>query len=349
MCTEIGMLVSVPLWEGTMSSIKDVARLAGTSTSTASRVIAKNGPVKAETRERVLKAIEMLDYKPNLLASGLRAKSGRLIGLILPESIHFDFGFFIQSISGICMQYDMGLIIGNHHNDPELESKLFDDFYSRNIDGLIISPASDASLLGKRLKNSLGKVVLIDREIANSNCSSVTLDNYKAGYLIGKFLISKGHRKIACITGPNHISISRDRTIGFRDALKESNYYLDDNFVFEGNFNYDSSTDAIDAFVQKPNFKEITALWAENDVMAVGALKELHKLGFNVPDDIALAGMDGTDISLLSIPSITTISQPFGEMAAKAVDLLLHPVSSEPVKVKFEPVLIPRESTDRIL
>lgn len=330
-----------------MSSITDVAKLAGISKSTVSRVIANSGPVKPSTREKVLKAIEMLDYNPNLLASGLRAKSGRLIGLILPESVHFDFGFFIQTLADLCMQYNLGLIIGTHHNNPELESKLFDDFYSRNIDGLIISPVSDASLLGKRLKDSLGKVILLDREITNSTCNSVSLDNYKAGYIMGSHLFSKGHRNVACITGPQHISLSRDRIAGFRQAFLDKGIIIDENFVHEGNFDADSSFEAIKRFSRHPGFSSITAIWAQNDVMAAGALKKLTELGKSIPEDIALAGMDGTDLSYLSTPSITTILQPFSQMAEKTMELLLDPPADAPVKIKFDPILVENESTKK--
>lgn len=327
-----------------MSSIIDVAKLAGTSKSTVSRVIQNNGPVNTETRERVLKAIRDLDYTPNLLASGLKAKSGKLIGLILPDPLYHEFGVFIQAIGQICMQHNLGLIVGTHHDEPELESKLFEDFFSRNIDGLIISAVSDDSILKTRLKSSLGKVVLIDRKIDGAPCSSVSLNNYKAGVLIGNHLCQFGHSRFAIITGPKRILLCREREQGFSDSLSKHGFRINPNLSFECNFTFEAGAEVAKKLLEMRPEMRPTAVWCENDRMALGLIKALSENGIRVPEDIAVAGMDNEYFSSINNPGLTTLSQPSHAMAEEAVKILLKETTS-PEKMVFDPILVIREST----
>ena len=197
-----------------MASMKDVARLASVSESTVSRVLNQSLPVEQDTRLRVQDAIRKLNYRPNLLAKGLRNRSGKLIGLVVPEIVHHTFASFIQFIEESVVARGCGLILGNHKNNPELEESFIDDLIRRNVDGIIFSRVSDESRV-MRLINQTGiPVVVIDRAVEQEEVASVVLDNHGPVCSQGSISGSAGHRKIACVTGPLKISLCRERLAG---------------------------------------------------------------------------------------------------------------------------------------
>jgi len=327
-----------------MPSMKDVASMAGVSISTVSRVINQTIPVDEQTRSKVLDAIETLNYRPNLLAKGLRVKSGQLIGLILPEIRLHAFVQIINSVEEYVVNRGFSLIIGNTHNDPDIEEKLLDNLLRRNVDGIIFSRLSDESRVLNLIKKSRVKVVAIDRELDVQDVPHVILDNYGAGVMAANHLISLGHKNIACITGPLNIKLCRERLAGFSDTIKKEHLPFEDNQIYEGRFDFDSGFNGAEHFLSQNS--GITAFWAQNDLMAIGALKTLKTHLLNVPDEIAIMGMDNLEISRMVAPALTTIMQPFDEMSKKAVEILFDGESeSEPQRIILQPGLIVRDST----
>lgn len=332
-----------------MSSMKDVAEIAGVSVSTVSRVINKTIPVDKKTRLKVLGAIDKLNYRPNLLAKGLRVKSGHLIGFAVPEISHHPFIKLINHIEECVDKHGFNLIIGNTHNDPEIEIEFIDRLIRRNIDGIIFSRVSDESRAIGMLKESNIPVVALDRELDDRDVFSVTLDNYKAGVIAAEHLIKLGHKKIACITGPLNIKLCRERLRGFRDCLKENKLKHNGHYLFEGNFKFQSGIEGVNIFLK--NKIEFTAVWAQNDLMAIGALKAFMTNKARVPSDFSLMGMDDLGIARMVTPALTTISQPFKEMSEKAVELIMSLGKNEmPVerKIVLEPSILVRESTAHV-
>jgi len=327
-----------------MPSMKDVASMAGVSISTVSRVINQTIPVDEQTRSKVLDAIETLNYRPNLLAKGLRVKSGQLIGLILPEIRLHAFVQIINSVEEYVVNRGFSLIIGNTHNDPDIEEKLLDNLLRRNVDGIIFSRLSDESRVLNLIKKSRVKVVAIDRELDVQDVPHVILDNYGAGVMAANHLISLGHKNIACITGPLNIKLCRERLAGFSDTIKKEHLPFEDSQIYEGRFDFDSGFNGAEYFLSQNS--GITAFWAQNDLMAIGALKTLKTHLLNVPDEIAIMGMDNLEISRMVAPALTTIMQPFDEMSKKAVEILFDGESeSEPQRIILQPGLIVRDST----
>jgi len=318
--------------------------MAGVSISMVSRVINQTIPVDEQTRSKVLDAIETLNYRPNLLAKGLRVKSGQLIGLILPEIRLHAFVQIINSVEEYVVNRGFSLIIGNTHNDPDIEEKLLDNLLRRNVDGIIFSRLSDESRVLNLIKKSRVKVVAIDRELDVQDVPHVILDNYGAGVMAANHLISLGHKNIACITGPLNIKLCRERLAGFSDTIKKEHLPFEDNQIYEGRFDFDSGFNGAEYFLSQNS--GITAFWAQNDLMAIGALKTLKTHLLNVPDEIAIMGMDNLEISRMVAPALTTIMQPFDEMSKKAVEILFDGESeSEPQRIILQPGLIVRDST----
>ena len=329
-----------------MTSLKDVAALAGVSVTTVSRVINDQSLVDAGTRRRVEEAIEKLRYRPNLLAKGLRAGSGKMIGFVVPMTAHSTFSRFLQYVGDYSYQKGYNLVVGSHHNDPDIEERLIDSFYRRNIDGLILSLVSDESrVLGSIHKSSV-PTIIIDRMVSRGQHTSVTVDNYRAGVLMAEHFLSLGHRKIGCVVGLMSISLARERLKGFRDTLGDNGVALDDRHICEGDYDFESGIIAAKKILQNPGNRP-TAIWAQSDDLAAGVLKYASSIGISVPRELSIAGMDDNEIARVLTPSLTTIAQPVREMSEKAVDLIIGGKPLVEKSVITEPKLIIRESTAR--
>jgi DNA-binding LacI/PurR family transcriptional regulator len=330
--------------------MKEVAKLADVSISTVSRVINENIPVDENTKKRVLDAIDQLNYKPNLLAKGLRVKSGHLIGFIVPEISLHPFVNLINSMEEYVVSKEFNLILANTKNDPNIEEMQIDRLIRRNVDGVVITRVSDESRVIDIIDRSNIPFVVVDRELEMQESLSVVLDNYKAGELAARHLIELGHRQFACITGPLNIKLCRERLKGFKDTLSENDIGLSEERIFEGNFKFNSGIKGMEHFLRHQ--LPITALWAQNDLMAVGCLKVLQHNGIRVPEDMSLIGMDDLEIARMITPTLTTINQPFKQMSKEAVDMLLRKKSGQEVKPKkivLQPQLIKRSSTSSFL
>jgi DNA-binding LacI/PurR family transcriptional regulator len=326
--------------------MKDVAKLAGVSESTVSRVINRSIPVDDETRRRVEEAIRKLAYKPNLLAKGLRIKSSGIIGLVVPEIVHHTFASFIQAIEESTFSRGYALIVGNHKDDPDIEESFIDGLVRRHVDGIIFSRVSDESRVMKIVNRTQVPVVVIDRAAEKEELASVVLDNRKAGRLAGEHLVGLGHRRIGCISGPLKIALCRERIAGLREVLDRHGLSLAEDAVFEGNFKFESGIVGAEQILGK--HPEITALWAQNDLMAVGAMKYLGTRGKTVPGDVSLMGMDDIGLARMISPALSTISQPFDDICEKAVELLLAQ-KNEPGaaarRIVVDPGVVARDST----
>lgn len=329
-----------------MASIKDVAKLAGVSPTTVSRVINDSESVGERTKDKVLVAIKKLDYKPNLLAKGLRIKSGNIIGLVVPEIIIHAFIYFINYTLEIVSQKGFNLILGCTHDDADIEEKFIDDLIRRNVNGIIFSRVSDESRVLRIINRTNVPIVVIDRALENEEIPHVIVDNYKAGVIAAKHFIELKHKDIACVTGPLKIGLCRERLNGFSETLKENGIELKKELIYEGDFKFESGEEAVKYF--SSNKKNVTAIWAQNDLMALGVQKELMTNNIKIPEDISLMGMDNIGVVQMVKPSLTTISQPFKEMCEKAIELIILQNDDKEIRekmIKLEPSLIIGEST----
>jgi DNA-binding LacI/PurR family transcriptional regulator len=329
-----------------MSSIKDVARLAGVSVSTVSRVLANSTSVDEETKRKVDKAIDAINYKPNLLAQGLRSKSGYVIGLAVPEILHETFSRFIRYTEQEVSALGYNLIIGNTKGMPDIEGAFIDTLLRRHVDGIIFSRVSDKSQVIKIFEKWNIPVVIIDRALDREDVPTVVLDNYRAGTIAAEHLVELGHRKFAVITGPQDIALSRERLKGFTDVLEGHGLFLVGRNICEGNFKFDSGLEAGKYLLE--NKIDFTALWAQNDLMALGAMNVFERNKLRLPEDISVVGMDNLSSAEMIVPTLTTVVQPFQEMCHKAVEIIMTLKRGEKPKEKrivLQPGIIIREST----
>lgn len=305
-----------------MASMKDVARIAGVSVSTVSRVINETLPVNDETRKLVEDAISKVQYRPNLLASGLRSKSGNLIGLAVPELAHQSFDRFVKHTEEFVREKGYGLVLGDTGNDPDTEAAFIDHLIRRNVDGIIFIRVSDESRALEMLDRTTIPYVVLDRGLSSGTAPTVVMDNFAAGRLAAKHLISLGHREIACVTGPLNVSLCRDRLDGFTQTLAEADIPVLKENILEGDFKYGTGLDIVPALLEKS--PRITAVWAQNDLMAIGIVAGMFDRGLNVPKYLSVLGVDDITTCKMIRPQLTTVRQPFREMSEAAVDLLLQ-------------------------
>ncbi|MEO8409854.1 MAG: LacI family DNA-binding transcriptional regulator [Propionivibrio sp.] len=326
--------------------MKDVAVLAGVSTSTVSRVINNSMPVDAETRLKVERAIRAINFKPNLVARGLRMKSANLIGMVVPELQHETFTSFIKFTEQFVEAQGYNLVIGSTNTDLDTEERFIVNLIRRNIDGIIFSRVSDNSQVLKLLEHSKVPVVVIDRTLAREDIPSVVMDNHGAGVMAAEHLLTLGHRRFACITGPMDISINRDRLAGFRETILGRGGSLDEKCVFEGNFKFESGGKGADYLLDTR--ADFTALWAQNDYMAIGAMNRLLARGIAVPADVSVVGLDNIEHAWMIQPALTTIAQPFKKMCESAVDFIVRMKRKEVLeatRMVLAPGLVVRATT----
>jgi DNA-binding LacI/PurR family transcriptional regulator len=326
--------------------MKDVAILAGVSTSTVSRVINNSMPVDEETRLKVEQAIKTINFKPSLMARGLRMKSANLIGIVVPELQHETFTSFIKFTEQSVEAQGYNLVIGSTSSNVETEERFIVNLIRRNIDGIIFSRVSDNSQALKLIDRSNIPIVIIDRSLEREDIPSVVMNNYGAGVMAAEHLLSLGHRQFACITGPMDISINRDRIRGFRETIALNGGTLEDKCVFEGNFKFESGARGVDYLLDTR--AEFTAVWVQNDYMAIGAINRFVARGISVPGDVSVIGLDNIEHSWMIQPALTTIAQPFQEMCANAVDIIIKMSRKEIVsatRIVLDPELVVRGTT----
>ncbi|TVR73761.1 MAG: LacI family transcriptional regulator [Spirochaetaceae bacterium] len=326
--------------------MKDVATIAGVSVSTVSRVINNTLPVDARTRELVERAIRKVSYRPNLLASGLRSKSGNLIGLAVPEIAHQSFDNFIKHTEEFARANKYGLILGDIHNDPDGEADFIDQLIRRNVDGIIFIRVSDESRALEMLNRTTIPYVVLDRGVSTATAPTVVMDNYQAGRLAAEHLIALGHRNVACVTGPLNVSLCRDRLDGFTQTLSAAGLRILRSDIHESDFQFDSGVELVPGILERN--PSLTAVWAQNDLMAIGIMAGLRDHGLDVPGDVSVLGVDDISACRMLRPQLTTVKQPFREMSRAAVDLLLRESAlgeriSEKIVIPTE--LVIRQST----
>jgi DNA-binding LacI/PurR family transcriptional regulator len=331
-----------------MASMKEVAERAGVSISTVSRVLSRKVPVDAATEHRVRSAIEELNFRPNLLAAGLRSKSGRSIGLVVPRISDPFFSSLIDHVDRAVIERGYNLLLFNTHSDPDFERQIIDNLISRRVDGIIFAIASDESITIELLAGVDIPIVMLDRIADTDKLLSLRLDNEAAGTLASEHFASLGHRRVACVTGPLKVRLCFDRLNGFRVALNQRGIALETECIFEGDFTYSAGILAAErlAMVQP----RITAIWAQNDLMAAGVLKGMISRGRRVPEDLSIMGMDDLLVPPMLQPSLTTIVQPIQPMAEKAVEMIMDGIKKVPLErhVVLQPTLAARESTSMV-
>ena len=302
-------------------SIRDVARRAGVSATTVSRVINDNAPVAKDTRRRILEAIEALSYVPHGGARSLITRKTHTIGVLLPDLYGEFFSELIRGIDQTARKNRHHVLVSGSHSDPaELEAML--RALSGRVDGLIImAPDVNAYPLIARFGRAV-PIVLLDSDPEGCDLPSITIDNFGGARSMLRHLLALGYRRIALLAGPEHNRDARERAHGWRDALAGTPAAAESAaLVFNGDFSELSGHAAgsrIAAMQWPPD-----AVFAANDAMAIGCLSAFREHGIRVPEDIALAGFDDIPLARYMNPPLTSVRVSIAALGGRAMARLV--------------------------
>ena len=329
-----------------MSSIKDVAKLAGVSVMTASRVVNFQSAVSPKAKSRVLRAVKELDYRPNLTARSLRMRKSELLGLLLPDLENPVFASLAKHVEEAAHKFGFSVMLGNTWEDPAREAKYLELMMGRRMDGVVISPVSTAN--AELIRHCSAPVVVLDRSLKHqAPPPAVTVDNKEVGRLAARHLIGIGGRDFACIPGPLHIDVFAERLEGYREELSRAGRRLD-AVVSAGNINKTDYGEKFCDEVLRICPARPLALFCANDLTALGAVQAVRRRGLSVPCDVAVVGVDDIPAGAFAVPSLTTIRQPFQGIAEAGVRLLVDMIGNrghKPENILLQPILVAREST----
>jgi len=333
-------------------TIKDVAREAGVSVSTVSRVLNNSKPVSDEIRVRVLAAVEKLNFQPNSLARSLVLKKTRLIGVLVPDIANPFFPVAIAGIEEIAGMYGYHILLFNTFGEIEKELQYLNIMKEKQVDGIIKMSTQVTEKHEEYFSNASIPMVVTSKCTDREDVPCVVIDDVKAAYDATQYLISLGHRRIGIISGPLDDSTGRDRFLGYQQAMLEHRLNLDFNLLKQGNFKVESGRRAMLEILQTVSPEHLpTAIFCANDEMAIGAIGAILDQGLKVPEDISVMGFDDIFIAPVFRPALTTVKQPIYDIGAVATRTLVKLIEGEKIEqpTTFLPYhIIERESCRRV-
>lgn len=311
-----------------MVKINDVARAAGVSLATVSRVLSNQDSVKPETRQHVLQVIQELNYRPNALARQLRTQETKTVIVIVPNIENSLFHQVVFGIESEAESHGYQVLIADMHSQPSIEMHYFNAIQQRQIDGIISMSANMAQKLMQQVANEYPMVMAI-QSFQNDCIPCVSIDNAAAARAMMTHLIRMGHRDIAHITSSASLTLYQERLNSYLAALKENDIPVDMELVRYGAPTIQGGFEQMEALLAKG--RRITAVFAAGDTMAIGAMKALKKNGLCVPNDCAVVGFDDIELSAFWEPALTTIRQPKVQIGQVAFRKLLLLMKKEPL------------------
>lgn len=327
-------------------TIKDVAKEAGVSIGTVSNALNGNRYINPDTKQRVMDAVEKLNYVPNLNGRYLKTGTTNTIGFFTNSISGQYFCSLLDAMSRQCeiRGYNLNVFITKD------SSVIMGNILGKNLDGVLIYEDMTVKETEIKMFEKEGiKVVFLDREVSKKGVSSVVFDSYKAGYEACKHLINLGHKRIAFIECVDEVTDSFRRKEGYKEALRECNLPIEEELIIGGAFEEEYTYNTMKTFVRIHSSELPDAFLAGNDLSAIGCIKALLSDGYLIPKDISVMGFDDIDIAEYFNPSLTTIRNPIARQGKLAVDTLIDMIEEkkEGRIIKLEGSLIVRNSCTR--
>ncbi len=324
-----------------LPTINDVAKLAETSATTVSHVINETRFVSPDTKQRVMDAIRALGYRPNSMARGLRSGQSKTIGLIVPDNSNPFFAEILRIIENYGYSKGYSVILCNSDGDVNKEIAYTELLYAKQVDGIVFISTNNSTEHLEKLTDSGIPMIVMDRDVDLTDTDVIMVDNYQGGYAATQYLIQLGHQRIACIAGPSLLTPSADRVKGYRQALEDAGLPYDESLVVSGDFQVDSGESAMRVLLEGKH--RPTAVFACNDLMALGAMRAIREAGLSIPQDISVIGFDDIALSSYISPTLTTIAQPLKEMARASIEMLITRIQGETVDLQAKRRVLPTE------
>ncbi len=324
---------------------KDVAELAGVHPSTVSRVINGDSRISEKTREKVFLIIKKLGYTPNAIARGLKTKRTYTLGMLIPDITNPFFAEIARGVEDAANKNNFNVILCNTDDKLKKERTYLEILKEKRVDGLILGTAhiKDTSIL--ELEKKKYPYILVSRNIEGLEKNCIIVDDVEGGIMATEYLIKSGHRRIAHITGPLQTRSGLNRLKGYKLALKRNWIEHVDELVEEGDFRIKGGYQAMKKFLKLA--EPPTAIFAANDLLALGAMQAIQKKNFSIPEDFSIVGFNDIELASFVYPPLTTIRQPMLEMGELAVKMLLRIIEKEEFnqrKIVLKSKLIIRES-----
>ena len=303
-----------------MVSIKEVAERAGVSSSTVSRLLSGKLSVKSETRARIMRAVEELDYKPSLMAKSLRSGESRLLGFIIPNIVRPFYPQVMKHLEDLAYQSGYNIILCDASESTEKESEFLQSLISLRVDGIVFLPSTEET---KHIVPFVGKlpIVVINRKF-DIGLPCVLQNDYEGGYQIGKHLCESGHRRIACVIDNRKRNYNIERYEGFCRAMRENGIADYEDYIVRGVRSPEEVPEKLLALLKREN--RPTAVFGFDDTLAYGTYQAAHTLGLRIPEDLAVVGYDDLPFSQYMIPKLSSYSIPFKEINKMALNILLE-------------------------
>jgi DNA-binding LacI/PurR family transcriptional regulator len=317
-----------------MANMKKIAELAGVSLGTVSHVLNGTARVREPLRKRVLDAVRATGYQPSQLARGLRRDKTNILAMIIPDILNPFFPGVVRGAEDVAFANGYRLVLCNTDNDHSKEVMHLNALRTYLPSGLIVIPSdfSDLTAQTESYRRAGAAVVCIDRLPRNWNGDSVTINNVEGAYHAAAYLIRLGHRQLAVISGPLHLTNAQDRLKGFRRALKQAGIEEIPGYAQEATFDRAggyAKTKVLLKMARRP-----TAILACNDLIALGALMAIREEKLHCPDDISLVGFDGLDLTETTSPQLSSVYQSPYQLGATAAQLALDRVAQKDAPVK---------------
>ena len=307
-------------------SIREIAKNAGVSVSTVSRVINGKDRVSSETRDKVNKALEALDYKPNEMARVLRGKKSNTIGIVVSDISNNFFAKLIKGAERAAMAKGYNVLVCSTNSDCAKELECIELLISKQVSGIIVASVGFESGLENH-KDEIPIVYIDNLPRHTKEFNSVSIDNLRASRRLTEYLITKGHRDIAILAGNLMESTGQGRLAGWKNAMSESGLTIHDHWILTGEFSIESGYRCMEKLLAQK--ARPTAVLAANNTIAYGAMLALRQNGYDVPGDVSIAAFDADDETGLITPKLTTVNQPVQEFGRVAVDICLHHIGKE--------------------
>lgn len=325
-------------------TIYDVAREAGVSMATVSRVVNNNPNVKPQTRKKVLETIERLGYRPNAVARGLASKKTTTVGVVIPDISNSNFAEVARGIEDIANMYHYNIILCNADKKKDKEIRVINTLLEKQVDGLLFMGGAVTDEHIQAFRTSLVPIVLCSTTDEMANIPAVDIDHEQAAYDATQHLLHQGHKRIAMISGTlSDPAIGYSRFQGYKRALENAKLAVVDDYVRIGNYRYESGMEATKYFLglhERPS-----AIFAATDEMAIGAIHVIQDQGLQVPEDISVISVDNSRIASMVRPQLTAVAQPMYDIGAVSMRLLTKLMNKEQIdQMKF---VLPHELVQR--
>nr|WP_067426509.1 ribose operon transcriptional repressor RbsR [Duffyella gerundensis] len=328
--------------------MKDVARMAGVSTSTVSHVINNNRFVSEGVREKVQSAIGQLNYAPSALARSLKMNQTRTIGMLLTASSNPFYAEVVRGVENSCYERGYSLVLCNTAGDEERMNRSLETLLQKRVDGLLIM-CTESHLPSADILNRYPSIptVMMDWAPFEANSDIIQDNSLLGGEMATDYLISRGFTRIACIAGPQDKTPARLRLQGYRNAMAAAGLDVPSDYIVEKNFEFQGGFDGMSELLSLEQPPQ--AVFTSNDAMAVGVYHALYQAGLSIPQDMAVIGYDDIELARYMTPPLTTIHQPKDELGELAIDTLIHrlrePGASQQTLV-LTPELVERHSVN---